>query len=119
MLRFLSILVVVTAAGCTGSSSGSGVEPTKKLTALSTSERQDLCDYMVEAQGGVHSKMCGDGLTITVKNPSECVAGFSSFNASCAATVDNAETCAEAAGADLCNLISSPSCSFLFQCAQQ
>jgi hypothetical protein len=119
MLRFLSILVVVTAAGCTGSSSSSGVEPTKKLTALSSSERQDLCDYMVEAQGGVHSKMCGNGLTITVKNPSECVAGFSNFSTSCAATVDNAETCAEAAGVDLCNLISSPSCSFLFQCAQQ
>lgn len=122
MLRLGAILLItsVVAAACSdsGSSSGSGVEPTKKLTALDTNERQELCNYMVEAEGGVHSKMCGDGLTISVKSAADCVSGLTAFKSTCAATVDNAEACAEAAGDDLCNLVSSPSCTFLFQCAQ-
>ena len=90
----------------------------KKLTALSANERQQLCQYMVEAEGGVHSKTCSDGLTISVKSAADCVSGLTAFKSTCTATVDNAEACAEAAGDDLCNLVSSPSCTFLFQCAQ-
>jgi hypothetical protein len=118
MLRLVPFVMCVALAACSDSSSGSGsgVETTKKLTELSTSERQQLCDYMVEAEGGVHSKMCGDGITISVKSASECTTAFSGFSASCTATVDNAEACAEAAGDDLCNLLSSQSCAFLFQC---
>ena len=117
MLRIAPLFFALIA--CTSSSdSGSGVTSTKKLVELNTSERQQLCTYMVQAEGGEHSKMCGDGLTVTVKPASECVSGLSAFKSTCAATVDNAETCAEAAGADLCNLVSSPSCSFLFQCLQ-
>jgi len=120
-MRLVPVLVITMFVACSdsGSSSGSGVDGTKKLTALSTSERQQLCEYMVEAEGGVHSKTCGDGLTISVKDVAQCTEGFAHFSASCAATVDNAEMCAEAAGDDLCNLLSSPACSFLFQCAQQ
>src|SRR5262249_5874770 len=119
MLRLAPFILLTSIVACSdsGSSSGSGVDSTKKLTALSTSERQKLCDYMVEAEGGVHSKMCGNGLTITVKGASECTTNFAALSATCTATVDNAETCAEAGGEDLCNLVTSPACSFLIQCS--
>ena len=117
MLRFAPVLFVALAA-CGGSdSSSSGVDMSKKLTELSASERTQLCEYMVEAEGGVGaSKMCGDGITVTVKSAADCTTGLSAFSTSCTATVDNAESCAEAAGDDLCALISSSSCSFLLQC---
>jgi hypothetical protein len=118
MLRLVSVFVVGALVACSdsGSSSGSGVEPTKKLIELSATERTQLCEYMVEAEGGMHSKTCGDGITISVKSAADCATGLSTFKSTCTATVDNAEACAEAAGDDLCNLISSPTCSFLFQC---
>lgn len=115
MFRLVSLIVIGSLAAC--GSSGSGVDTSKKLTALSADERQQLCEYMVEVEGGVHSKTCGDGITLTVRNATECATGFASFSASCTATVENAEACAEAAGDDLCNLLTSPACSFLFQCA--
>ncbi len=113
----LFVLVIGSFVACSdsGSGSGSGIESTKKLTELGSTERQQLCEYMVEAEGGVHSKMC-DGFTITAQSASECTTGLGSIAASCTATVDDAEACAEAAGDDLCNLLSSPSCSFLLQC---
>ena len=116
MLRLAPLFLSLLA--CTSSSSsGSGVDGMKKLVELNTTERQQVCTYMVQAEGGEHkSKTCGDGLTITVKSASDCASSFSSFKATCTATVDNAESCAEEAGADLCNLVSAPSCSFLFQC---
>jgi hypothetical protein len=118
MIRLGMFMVIAFLAACSDSdsSSGSGVDQNKKLIELTSSERQQLCEYMVEAQGGVHSKMCGDGLTITVMSASECDEGFAGFAPSCAATVDHAEACGEAAGDDLCNLLSSPSCGFLFEC---
>ncbi|HEY5950152.1 MAG TPA: hypothetical protein VIV40_31870 [Kofleriaceae bacterium] len=114
----LPLILIASLAACSdsGSGSGSGVDTTKKLNQLSGDERQQLCEYMVEAEGGVHSKMCGDGLNITVQSATECTSSLATFSASCTATVDNAEACAEAAGDDLCNLLSSQACSFLFQC---
>ncbi len=118
MLRVIPFVIFGMVVGCSdsGSSSGSGVDAGKKLIELTASERQQVCAYMVEAEGGVHSKMCGDGLTITVKSAAECTTSVAAFSTTCTATVDNAETCAEAAGDDLCNLLSSPACSFLLQC---
>jgi hypothetical protein len=111
--------MLIALAACGGSDSGSsGVDGSKKLTALDASERDQLCQYMFDAEGGAHSKMCGDGITITVKSAAECATSLGGFSASCTATVENAEACAEAAGDDLCNLLSSQSCSFLFQCSQ-
>lgn len=117
-LALVPVLLMTSVFACTdsGSSSGSGVDSTKKLTELSTTERQQVCDYMVQAEGGVHSKTCGDGITINVKSAADCTTSLAGFKSSCTATVDNAEACAEAAGDDLCNLLSSPACSFLFQC---
>src|SRR4029078_6429736 len=78
MMRIAPLFFALIA--CTSSSdSGSGVTSTKKLVELNTSERQQLCTYMVQAEGGEHSKMCGDGLTVTVKPASECVSGLSAF----------------------------------------
>lgn len=123
MFRFAPLMVLLCAfAACSDSDSGSGsgtsgVDSTKKVTELSSSEREDLCEYMTEAQGGVHSKDCGDGITLTVETTAECVANIGAFTTSCTATVDDAEACAEAAGDDLCNLLSSPACSFIFTCS--
>ena len=116
MIRVVPFFVMALAA-CSDSGSGSRLDGSKKLTALDSSERQQLCNYMVEAEGGEHEKTC-NGVTISVKSAAECATSLGSFSASCTATVDNAEACAEAAGDDLCNLLSSSACSFLLQCSQ-
>lgn len=118
MLRLVPFVVFAALVACSdsGSSSGSGVDGTKKLTALSATERQQVCEYMVQAEGGPQSKTCGNGITVSVKTAADCTTGLAAFSASCTATVDNAEACAEAAGDDLCNLLNSQACSFLFQC---
>ena len=118
MLRLIPFVLLGALVACGGdSSSGSGVDSSKKLVELDATQRQQLCEYMVEAEGGAAaSKMCGDGITVTVKSATDCVTGLSGLSASCSATVDSAETCAEAAGDDLCNLIKSSSCAFLLQC---
>ena len=118
MFRLVPLMLIAALVACadSGSSSGSGIDGSKKLTELSASEREDLCAYMFEAEGGAHSKTCGDGITISVRSAAECAAGFANLSASCTATVGGAEDCSEAAGEDLCNLLSSPACSFLLQC---
>jgi hypothetical protein len=118
MLRLSAFVLFASLAACGGDSGSgtSGVETTKKLNELSSSERQQLCEYMEDAQGGVHSKMCGDGVTITTQSAAECATDLGGVSTSCTATVENAEACAEAAGDDLCNLLSSPACSFIFEC---
>jgi len=116
MLRLAPFVLVLAACGG-GDAASSGVDSSKKLTELNATERQQLCEYMVEVEGGANtSKMCGDGVTITVKSATDCTSTFSQFEASCTATVANAEACADAAGEDLCNLVGSSSCAFLFQC---
>ena len=119
MFRFAPLFFVALAACGGGDSGSSGVDGSKKLIELSADERTQLCEFMVDAEGGAgNSKMCGDGITVTVKSAADCVAGFGQFKATCAATGDNAESCANAVGDDVCNLISSSSCSFLIQCLQ-
>lgn len=100
------------------SDDSSGVEGSKKLAELSASESGDLCDYTADVQGGYGaSKLCGDGLTITVKSREACIANIEATVASCTATVENAEACAEAVGDDLCKLLSEPKCAFALQCS--
>jgi hypothetical protein len=96
----------------------SGVDASKKLADLSASEIGDLCDYTSEVEGGYGaSKVCGDGITITVKSREACVAMLDATVASCPATVENAEACAEAIGEDLCKLLTEPKCAFALQCS--
>lgn len=120
MFRFAPLILICSLAACGGDDSGggsSGVDSSKKLNTLTADERQDVCEAFAAAQGSVQSKDCGDGITITVQTTAECVSSLSAVSASCTATVANVEACGDAAGDDLCSLISSPSCAFLFQCA--
>ncbi|NVB79726.1 MAG: hypothetical protein HOV81_15120 [Kofleriaceae bacterium] len=120
MLRFASLILIFTMAACggddSGSSGSSGVEGSKKLTELSASEQQDVCEFMVASQENVESKDCGDGITVFATTEAKCLAGFASFDASCTATVDNAEACAAAVSGDLCAGLTSPACAFQLTC---
>jgi hypothetical protein len=94
------IAMLVTACG---SSSGSGVSSSKKLTTLSESEQSKLCSYTIHAQGGPRTVTCGDGRSVEIVDEAACVMNLGHLTVGCAATVDDAETCAEAMGADPCN----------------
>jgi hypothetical protein len=117
MLRLVSVsLMVLALVACGGgSSSGSGVSSSKKLTELSSSERDALCGYVVSAEGSVRTQVC-DGFTITTLSATTCTTGLTTVSASCTATVDNAETCAEAASDDLCKVLSSSDCLLFLSC---
>lgn len=116
MLRLVSMSLAIAAlAGCGGSDSGSGVTGTKKLTELDASERDKLCAYVISVEGSARSQMCGP-ITITSQTSAECTSAFAAADASCTATVDNAEGCAEATSDDLCKLLSSSDCIALAAC---
>jgi len=116
MRTLLLSLIVLSAC------SGSGVDkPTvssdKKLVDLTMAEETSLCDYTSDVEGGYgYSKMCGDGITLTVKERAACIANLEALGTTCTATVANAEACAEAVQADLCKLLSDPACAFALQC---
>lgn len=120
MSRFIILASLVigslSACGDSASSSGSGVTGSKRLSELTSSERDDLCSYSFDASGGAHSKMCGGGITISTQSVADCTTGLAAVSASCAVTVDTAESCAEAIGSDLCNTLSSSDCLALFVC---
>jgi hypothetical protein len=116
-MKRLGIALLFVAA-CGGGSDGSGVDGSKTLVSLSASEQQDLCEYVVAAQGGEgHVEDCGNGTTFETGTVAECVADFGDFTAGCTATVSDAEGCADALS-DPCNLDSLPEpCSFLVECS--
>jgi hypothetical protein len=117
MLRLVLVSFVVFAlAACGSSNTGSGVTGSKKLTELNSSERDNLCSYVVNVEGGVRSKTC-DGILITTQSAAVCTASLTAVSSSCTATVDNAETCAEAVSDDLCKVLSSSDCLLVFSCA--
>lgn len=125
MLRSASLILVCSLVACAGDddsgpdgvNGASGVESSKKLTNLSSSEREQLCDFMVDTWGGAQTKVCSDDISVTTYDVDNCNAAFlTNLDASCEATVRNAESCAKAAGVDVCNLLASPACSFLFIC---
>ncbi|MBA3458236.1 MAG: hypothetical protein H0T42_34460 [Deltaproteobacteria bacterium] len=117
-LRILGSLVFGFGLLACGSDDSSGVAGSKKLVELSTTEIGDLCDYTSDVQGGYGtSKVCGDGITVTVPARASCISRLEATAASCTATVDTAEACAEAVGEDLCKLLSEPKCAFALQCS--
>lgn len=119
MFRLAPLVLVCSLAACGGDDSGpshtSGVDSSKKLTALNADEQQEVCHLLVGAQSGVQSKDCGDNVTITALTEMQCVATFGSLLSSCTATVADLEACSDATAEDLCNL-ASPTCAFLFAC---
>jgi hypothetical protein len=113
MKRLSWLCVSLVVIGC-GSSSGSGVTGSKKLTELSASEQDQLCTYTVKVEGGPHTVTCSDG-TVTIDDKATCVNNFTGLGASCMATVDDAEGCSEAMGKDPCNFDFN-ACSALLTC---
>jgi hypothetical protein len=98
-------------AAC-GGGSGSGVSSGKTLVSLSDSEITDFCEYAVDLAGPERTVDCGGGVTITIGGGSvaECVTGMQMTQdqfPGCAATVGQAERCAE----DMADLTDAQLCS--------
>jgi hypothetical protein len=115
MIRNPSLLLVVMIVGC-GGAGKSGVQSDKRLVDLNATEISDFCSYVVDVEMAPRTVDCGGGLTITLKNQADCISSFGQFMASCAATVSQGETCAEAVGANPC-ATENPACVPLLQCA--
>jgi len=103
MIKWIGSAVLCTslAIACGGGSGGSGVDGSLELADLGAGEAADLCDYIVDVLGPERTVDCGGGVMLTVggEDAAECVDDFNTFPATCTATVDNAESCAEALGA--------------------
>jgi len=111
-----TVVLGVLVLGCGEDSSG--VDGSKRLLDLSATEQGDVCDYTSDVQGGYgSSKVCGDGITLSVKQRGDCIANLEATVAGCAATVADLEACSEAVGEDLCKFLSEPKCAFLLQCS--
>lgn len=112
-------LVVVAFVAACGGDSGSGVDSSKQIKDLSASEQMSVCEAGVAAQGGAgKTTTCGNGVTVTVKSVSDCVAQMSVYAMhGCTATVGQLETCNDAIGADPCSLGGS-ACQPIIACAQ-
>jgi hypothetical protein len=114
-LTLVSLLISALAACGDSSASGSGVSGNKKLTQLTATEREDLCNYNFEVGGGVQVETC-QGDSVRTQTVAQCAASLAQVSDSCTATVSNAEACAEATGNGLCEALLSPKCMFLFTC---
>ena len=75
-----------------GAPTSSGVSGSKRLDALTTTEKQMICDWAAAHFGGYgHVIDCGGGVTLTADDSqAECVAGAPT---NCALTVSQYEPC--------------------------
>lgn len=102
-------------AACGSSTTGSGVTPSKKLNALSSSERDQLCQYSVEVEDAPRTVTCGSNTTVTLKDKAACVTNLGTVDVQCQATVGDAEVCFQAIGDDPCSF-GLGACTALFTC---
>lgn len=97
----------------------SGVDPTKTLGSLSTSEKKTLCDWQAGINGGYgRTATCEGGLSASYpKSQSACLAKFPP--ASCQATVADAEACFHVDAKDPCAfaIFTAAECAALRACA--
>jgi hypothetical protein len=109
-------------AGDVATGASSGLDPAKKLSALSDAELGQLCDWTAAKLGGYGAvKECPGGLTIRNKaNRAACVSGTDRAAPACTATVGQAETCVQLQVQDICSLasLSNPACQALFGCSK-
>jgi hypothetical protein len=87
---------------CGSSPTSSGVDGTKKLATLSTSEQADVCAYLTELRGAPRTVHCGDGSSVELADFSDC--SLAGVNATCEATVADIEDCFERLNDDPCSL---------------
>lgn len=116
---FALILGLAIGMGACGGGGGddSGVDGSKPITELSTSEVQSLCEWAIETQGGEGAMYeCEDDVTVTVDTVAECVAGYGDTPETCnTVTVAELEACIEAWSAEPCGF-GGQACAEYFQC---
>jgi hypothetical protein len=102
--------------GGTGGSSippSSGVTGTKRLDALTTTEKQMFCDWSALHFGGYGNSITCPGGTTTLDAASSQASCVASFPTMCAVPVSQAEQCTEDMS---CTNLSPRSCLGLFSC---
>ena len=113
---WLCALAVVAVTACTDSGpQSSGVDSKKQLSGLSSTERQQLCSFVVTVSHGPRTQKCDDNTTVQVQGQTDCVDGLDSINLQCTATVADAESCGRALGDDACKAFAS-ACTALLAC---
>ena len=109
-------LCLLAVAACSSSSSStSGVDPTKKLSALSSDERDKLCAFSVQVENAPRTVNCPNMTSIMLKDKASCLTSFNEVTLQCEATVNDAEACFDAIGADPCSF-GVGACTALFTC---
>jgi hypothetical protein len=110
-------------ASCGGSVSGnlgaSGVESSKRLTALTDAERGQLCDWMVPKVGSYGTPATCPGPLFVYPDQAACIEDSADeTETDCLATVSQLEACINVlpACATLTNLMSASVCSVLSNC---
>jgi hypothetical protein len=100
----------------------SGLDPSKKISALSDAELGQLCDWTAARLGGYGTtKQCPGGITIRNRaDRAACVGGTDRTAATCTATVAQAEACVLLQVQDICSLasLSNPNCQALLGCSR-
>jgi hypothetical protein len=117
---------VLAASSCGGGNGGgsnsSGVPSSATLASLTTAQATTLCDWENEKQGGYgRTVSCSDGSQQTTDpNQATCVGSVPNAGADCPTlTVGDIEDCANAIGADICQVSTAPGCHNFWQCVQQ
>ena len=116
MKGLVAVVLGLVLGGCGSSTGGgggsSGVDSSKRIDSLSASEKAQYCDWVNAKLGGYGATMsCGSDITLEADaSQAECVA---SAPTSCAATVAQAEACANMMS---CQNLIPPSCAPLFEC---
>jgi len=98
-MRTLLVMALLAVTAC---GSSSGVDSNKQIFDLTDGEIDDLCDYILEKQGGARTEVCDDG-EIEYPDHEECVDYLLSYGEDCTATVSDEEECAEQLGDDPCS----------------
>jgi hypothetical protein len=107
MRLLLVASIVASIATLVACKDSSGVDSGKLVVTLSDAEIDDLCNYVIDKQGGARTEECDDGKggTFTVEFPDfdGCVDDLLSYLDDCTATVRQEEECSEKLGDDPCS----------------
>jgi hypothetical protein len=115
-----AFLMTGLAQACGGGEGGSGVSGDTKVVDLDAGGLDSVCGYVSSVFPEQSITCSGQTLTIGT-NKAECIADFDMLDPTCAATVAQAEACADALGAlsdeEFCTQEVPPAaCAPLFNC---
>jgi hypothetical protein len=115
MTRSSWLCAMAVLAACGSSSSGSGVDESKRLNTLSASEKDKLCSFRTDVEHAPRTVTCMGGGSVTIGDKAACVGVFNAVDIQCQATVSDAETCFHSFDADPCGH-GDGGCTALFTC---